>query len=457
MRAAALGAVLAILPAPPAPAREGGLEASLVWSERLVAGRSGNGGTEDGAYLRTDLDLGVRSATRSRRFRLDLRGGIDKRPGGGGLDIDVADRLGAVFHEAESRNARFTAGLRMERRDVGAFLAPAVPDGGGHPASGGEALVVADAERDREDARIGLEFGRAGPFGGTVFAARGRVRYGGDGGDAAAAGLVGSDRADAGLRLRLEVHPRATARAVVEASDLDRAGGADARTRRAGMGATVALGRTLGVVEFDLGVVRVERGGAVPAGAEEDPWYSLGVWRQLPGGTLGGSVAADTGEHGRRTALRLDRWVETPGGSLNLGLGLSRDGESGGADPLLGLSWVRELPRGRLSLDADRSLRTTSAGGETAETGLVLSFERRLGAGSALRARADFRESRESRAGGGGGKTSRTGFGVDWSHALARGVEWVAGYERVRREGPGVAGDEDRVHFGIRMSRTWRR
>ena len=431
------GALVGIIAIPPlssvvAQQQQGGLTVSLGYSEQFVSD------DDDGDSLNSGIDIGIQSSTRSQTFGLNF-GGVLEKDGSGSLG-SWEDPRASLSYGISNRSTAFQLGLSHRSVEINRLITLDEDLDGG-------ALVLADGDRDTNRANMSFEFGRDAPFGGTFALTYIETDYSGIG----SAGLLDSENTSANLDFRFEIDPQITLTTTFSVSDLDRDGGTDTRTSRAGVGASVTFSETLSGT-FNLGFTRTEQSGTVSS-EQDGLFYSAGLTQQRPNGTLGGSIQSNINESGRRTSLRVNRSFVLKRGQLNLGAGLSRDEDDGDVDPVYSISYSHELPRGSFTGSFEQDFGNDTAGNERLDSRLGLSLEQDLTAISKLGASINFREI----SGGGSSNLEQINLGLNYSQSLNADWRLVAGYTHVRRKTGGASTDIDnRLFVGVSTERLWR-
>lgn len=440
---AALCCLGAGLPAPaPAQQSQGGLSAQFTYSEQLVA-------EDTGDNLRSDLGFFLSTATRAQRFEFDIGAGLEKRFSDGRLEGDIVDPRLRLFYGLENRNTALSFDASYREVEISQLVLENSFLDDPTLVVDEPTLVLDEGTRASASVALGLEFGRAAPFGGTVSLRHAETRYS----DTQSTGLLDSEQESAELRLRFDINPLVTGRTVLSVTDLDRDGGVDTRTEQMGVGASMAFNKTL-TGEFDIGTTRVEEGGSVPRSVRDGTFYSIGLVQDRPNGSLSGSLNSNIDENGRRTTLRVDRVLELPEAQLRFGLGASRDEDTGSTDPLYSVSYNQNLPRGSFSAGLEQSFGTDTQGDETLDTRLRLALSHELTPVSSLSARFSVRDTATGSAFT--TDTRQVNVGLDYSHALNRDWALVAGFSHTRQDrADGTRDTDDRLYLGLRLTEIW--
>ena len=414
----------------------GGARGELTFSERFLS-------DEDGEFARTDLGFSLFSTTRSQFFNLSLNTGIEKDLSNG-LASELEDPRAALSYGLSNRNTALSFDANYVSSDV-SRLTPL------DPLDATSAFVIEDADRETIRGGMQFDFGRASRFGGSLTLNYAAVQFV----NTSSTALIDSDTGRAGLILRFEIDPRITARTTFNLTDLDRRGGQDIRTEQLGAGATLLVSSVLSA-DIDVGSTRVKQSGIGINDTNEGAFYDLALQLARPNGELRGEIRSDIDENGRRTTLRVDRALELPRGSLNFGIGASQDDETNGIDPLYSLSYSREGPRSNFSAGLEQIFSTDTAGNETLDSRVNMALNHELSALSSLDTRLTLRDTRNDAPGT--GDIQQLDLDLDYTRALGRDWDFIAGYTYTRQDQDGGANStENRVFIGLRLTRGWQR
>jgi hypothetical protein len=439
IRAAALGCGCGLLPGQ-AQEDAGGLVLSatvsprLEWSDNLDFTADG----EAGFRASTALSFALESTTRVQQFALSAGGALryDDSTGEAGFE-DPQLRL---FWRRESRDSAVEASVLYREADVSSLVAEDEFDP--------DSLILDDGTRRTLSADVALEFGRESPFGGRLALSHDRTEYL----DTTDPELVDTRTDGASLDLRFAIDPRISARAALGWTREDSDGDTDTETLRASAGAGLEVSPVL-TVGADIGWSRIERTGLV---TDTDEGLSLGLdatWT-LANGSLSGSIDSEVGENGRRSEIRVSRALEMPRGQLTFSVGASRT-EGFDVEPLLGLDYVQELPRGVLTASLEQRTDTDDDGEESLLTSLSLGYRQELTAVSSLGASASLRSVDVLAAGG--DDASRIDLSLSYTHALTDEWGLTGGYTRALSRSdaePDVSANT--VFLGLERNFRWR-
>lgn len=420
----------------------GGLRAGLTYSEQLVS-------EDSDTNLRSDIGFTLSSITRRQRFSLELGTGLEKRLTGGSFEGDVVDPRVQLSYGIENRNTALNFDAAYREATISRLVLEENTQDV-DPAVQTPTLVLDEGRRGTASLAMGLEFGRASRFGGTARLRHVQTRYS----DTRATGLVDSDQRSANLNLRFNINPQLTGRAILSLSEIDRDGATDTRTRQVGIGAGMVLNKTL-TADVEIGINEVTQSGAVPRNTRDGVYYRLALTQERPNGTLSGSLTSDFDQNGRRTSLRIDRSLSLPEAQLRFSIGASRKESSGGVEPLFGLSYDQNLPRGSFSADLEQRFGSDTLGGETRESRLRLGFTQELSEISRLSTNFSLRDTDSGS--GLNSRTRQTNIGFDYSRNINRDWALFAGFAHSRQERNGGARTtDDRLFVGVRLTRDWK-
>lgn len=431
------GVALAVIPlGAGAQQQQGGLSVDLTYSERLFH--------DDGdTSLRSDLDIGVTSRTRSQVLSFTARGGIEKSIDGG-LDGSLEDPDLTLGYGLETRNSTLgfdlsynRTELRTQRLEEFLDLGVFVP-------------VVDDGERESIRAGLTLDIARDAPFGARVALDYGEIDFIDLDPDAA----TPSTTASGSVRFRFNLTPTSTGYLTFSLSEVDRQGGLDVRSERISASVDVQIRPGLSGT-LDLGYAEITRSGSEPRSTSDGLFYGLSLVADRPNGTLSGLLDRTIEETGKRTTLQVNRNFVLPRGGLSAGLGLSRRDDVSGTDPLYNLAYSHQTARSALQLTFGQSFATTSAGNETLNTDLGLALSRDFGELADLNASIQFSDNNALSSGA--ADSDRFELTVDYSRTLSRNWDAFAGFSHILRRQDGRDDNEDnQVYLGIRTSLGWR-
>lgn len=456
LRAVAVGALLAPLPAGAQETAPGGVVTTFGVQERLSAGR--NLALEipaEGRTFASDtiLSFGVTSTTPV--SRLSVTGSAALRladePGGSVSEIEQP-RLRFVYgRESADAALEVTGSYRRDRvdflRDLTSFLDDEgnldLPDDFGDLEGAGTRADYALNAR--------LETGRTAPLGFILEAGLSGIDY---------EGTAASADLDDIRRQRLSGTARLTFSAVSEGRiTLERAQSQEddpaqtditrdrlelglrqevsSRSRLdAGLGYSIATTEEAGIETEEV------KGATARIGYEWD----------MPDGRFDTRFETAVTEDGRRSSLSFGRALDLPRGSLSARIGISK-GEDQDAGVIGSLAWRQVLPDGAISASLDRSLSSTDTG-ESETTRLALNWNRQINDLSGVTLGVTYATISET----GEADVARAGVTASYSHALTEdwglnlGLAW-----RLRDEDGAGSATSEEVFLSIGREFTWRR
>lgn len=277
------------------------------------------------ARARTGLSFSIASETRTERLAFDASGALElgNRTSGRGLD----DLSAALSYRRISARELLEAEIFLRERNVATSDLALGTD----PVTGVIVPIVIQGSGTlrRSGARLHGEFGREGPFGGTVTLSRTDSRYRGT----IDPSLVNNRRDRLAVTARLDITETAT----------------------------VTLGATRSVLRED----------AAPSRRRDT--FSLGTTLDRPDGAWRATLRTTrtSASSGLRTSLSVGRRLDLPRGALDVNLGAVRSG-SGDTRLTGGVNWRHDLPTGQITLDLARSIGGDIRDNDTEQTRLSL-------------------------------------------------------------------------------------
>jgi len=456
LRAVAVGALLAPLPAGAQETAPGGVVMTFGVQERLSAGRNlVLDVPAEGRTIASDTTLSFGVTSTTPLSRLSVTGSaalrIADEPGGSVTDLEQP-RLSFVYgRESVDAALEVTGNYRRDRvdflRDLTSFLDEEgnldLPDDFGDlEGSGTRADYALDAR---------LETGRTAPLGFILEAGVSGIDYQDT---AASADLDDIRRQRLSGTARLAFSPLSEGRVTVErrSSDEDDALETAITTDRIELGLRqeisprsrfdAGLGYSIATTE-ELGVETDEVKGATAR---------FGYEWDMPDGRIDARFETSVTDDGRRSGLSFGRALDLPRGSLSARIGISK-GEDQDAGLTGSLAWRQALPDGAISASLDRSLASTDTG-EAETTRLALNWNRQITDLSGVTLGLNYATVSET----GEADVARAGVTASYNRALTEdwgmnlGLAW-----RMRDEdGAGRATSEE-VFLSIGREFTWRR
>ena len=323
------GASLLALAASAAWAQDGGVTLSFNLSQDLEV-RADEGA--DPVWLaNTDLGFALSSVTRTQTLAITGSTGLRVVLSEDGTETAPADPRLSFSYDREGANSALSVDFAISRTDI-AYLRPLedfIIDGVFVPPEDFEDLE-GEGTRLSRSLSVDLTLVREGPIGATVSLDASDLTYQ----DTTTPELRDSQRARLGADLRFKL--------------------SDTMTANLGVGHEI--------VETDGLETR------------ETTDYRLGLSVDEPRGEITFAVFGAETDAGSRYGVEAGRSFDLPRGSLDLSVGATR--AVSGATELTGsLAYVRELPLGAITLNANRSV-TTTDDGERLRTSLSAAYDR---------------------------------------------------------------------------------
>ena len=418
-------------------AERGGLQIDLSYTEQFFY----DDDDEDSeTSLRSDLELQLRSQTRTQDLSFVISGGVEKGLSDG-FEFDLEDPRVALEYSVGSRNTElsFDASFRSSEVDDLSVL-------------DFDLATLVDDPGDREDFSTGLalEFGREARFGTIVSLGYSETNFV----NTTSSEVIDSTRFEGSVRLRFDLSRTATGFLTTSINDLDRAeGGLDVETRDLIGSVDVLI--TPGLTgAFDLGYREVTRDGT-RTGTSEGVTFGASLTSERPNGTISAILDSALEETGRRSTFQVNRTLILPRGQLSAGIGVSVNSASDSTDPLYNLSYRQALARGGFQFNFSQSFSTTSAGEETLNTTFNISADQALNDISSVSAAILFSDS--DRQASTLADTRRIRYEIDYSRQLTNRWSFVAGVAHTqRREAGGEDSSDNEVFIGLRTALSWR-
>jgi predicted porin len=158
--------------------------------------------------------------------------------------------------------------------------------------------------------------------------------------------------------------------------------------------------------------------------------------RDLPNGTISGSIATEVNSLTSRTTVRADRTMETPGALFNIGVGVS-ESDTGDTSVIGSLDYVRELSTGILTAGLDQSAVANLEDEEVLRTQFSIAYLHELTPSSGLD--VGFELARTDDIGlGDANEQTRTEFTLNYRRELTEDWDWTIGYRGRQSRQPGV-------------------
>lgn len=395
-----------------------------------------------GARAVTALAFGYNSSTRVQGFSFSASTnatfGTDDI-----VENGITDPVFRLSYNRESKNSGVKASVNFRQAEVSSIIGTqALIDAGFYTIDVGQQTDVGYS--------VSYDFGRTDPISGSL-------TYSGNSRDytnTTDPDLLDTDQNTLAGELKFQLDPRITARAFAQYSTYEEESGFERNSSRYGVGADFAVTKTLSVNASvsQNEVERVENGVSTTT---DGLGINMGVTQAVPDGQYTANVATTRNENGRRATLRLGRQMELKNGNLGLSFGgVSVDGDS--FDPLYGITYAQELPRGAaLSLEASQAFQTSSSGDEAINSKAALNYSTPVTAVSSLQASANYQQTLGID--NSVDDASRLDLSLSYRHELAEDWGLVGGYTRsfATDEGTPDIGS-DTIFVGLQKRFEWR-
>jgi len=422
--------------APGRPSLKFTLSERLGWKEGDDLNRE-----EEGLTATTGLGIVFDTATPVSSLNFTLDGGLRNNLSNGSSDL--RDPRLQLTYGRENRSTALDLDLSYRRDDVDTR---ALDDDL-------ETDVVRFGTGTREDIRtdLGFVFGRDDPFGGSLDLSYSASLYSDTDDDPS---LQDRERYFTRGQLNFEITPRIDALLRATYSDTDRAGtGRDVRQTNLSAGATFTVNETLTTTAL-LGHTRTTervRGVTTRTGG---PSLRLSFEQERPNGTWTGSLNSDLNDTGRRRgAVRLNRSLDLPRGTIRAGAGLSQS-EDFDLQPLYSLAYTHERPRSDIDVSFEQSFTTDDDGDEALNSRLNASYRQQLTALASLQAGFVLRTT--DYLGNTDDDDSLMTFNLAYRHNLAEDWALVSGYRHEVDNDNDSIDRTDEIFLTIEKS-FWRR
>lgn len=422
---------------------DGGFQADLTISQRLSWSDNADFVANGASDLRslTSLTFDLASIRRAEEFRFSLGGTFEA-----GDAEDVFRPLATLLYSRESAGAQFDLSLSFREQDVADFDLLSDPNDATSP----ESLSLDGGQRQDFRGRIGFEFGRDAPFGGT-FSYERRVR---DFVNTLDPNLFDADTNVASASFRFDLNPLLSLSVFAnERREDEDPGGTDTESSSFGLGLTATFNPTLqGSFQVSQDEVETTVAG-FPSIQNDGLSYSASLTRDLPNGLVSAAFDGEVTENGRRNELSLRRFIELRDGSFDVSVG-AVDFPTGQTRGLFNLSYSQDFARTRWSAAIAQSASTTDTI-ETLNTQFQLSVAHDLTPVASLSSSLQFAEI--DSVGAGGADTSRVDLSLTYRHELAQDWDFVGGVTHRRQETDTAATvTSNSVFVGLTKSLSWR-
>lgn len=394
------------------------------------------------ALARTDLGFSLQRRTAIDTFLFDIGGQIefgDDDPG----ESTIENPFFSLAFDRDVGRATFDLNLRFRETDVSSLVTET------DEILGVDFATLDTGKREDSNFSIGAEIGIDAPVGASLRVARDRLRYSGTTDPT----LRDQDTDTLEGTIFFRFDPRITGRLFTTLADLDvdGVGGVDRETTIFGSGVEIDLSP---VLTLDLGISqdKIELNGTTNR-VEEGLSVTADLSREMANGTLGLALASEVGENGRRDSVSVSRSMELPRGALSYRLGLTQTNGLG-TNPLYGIDWSQELPRGSFVVSLTQSVTTDSSANEQISSSLSVAYTQELTELSSFSARAALRRSDELRAGG--IDSERIDLSLTYRRELERDWGLVSGFSHIRATQDSTADrSSNTVFIGLEKSLTW--
>lgn len=396
------------------------------------------------------LSFGAFSETQASRISLDLGATIRSTNAPGQPNSTRIDDPSARFaYRLESPGALFEIDAVYNQVSL-SFADPLRlisdnPDGG----TDDRDLAASDGTRRTYGATLRLEGGRVNPVGYGLSASYNRTEYN----TTRPGGLYDSQTRTVNGFVRLQVSPVIESRisAFWEEYDSD---DIEQRSRRT-IGTSLNVSYDINPVTvaiFDLGYRKTDET-TLSSGATSTDGItgSFVLSRDIPTGNVSAELSRRLSPNGYRNSFELSGTFERPSGEVAATLGLTK-GNTGDLQWIGRLATRYDLPRGSVSAELDRSVRTTTEGVESISNRASLSYQMEVTPRSSFSFGLDYVEINEVRS---PQSSALTGLNASYTHTLTQDWELEAGYEyRKQTETALLPRDSNAFYLTVRRDFT---
>jgi hypothetical protein len=380
---------------------------------------------------RTTLGIGVTSDTAISRFQFDVRSDLEA---GAGRETGFASPRLSLSYDRDVGNARMGAALSFQDAAINSDPTSTTFDPGTNKKLGLD---------------LDLETGVNAPIGMEWAVAHDSQRYSGT----TDPSLINNTNNAITSTVYFRFDPRMTARVTGEYADYDVKGlGTDRRTTGFGAGLELQIDK---LWRADLSASRDKvRLTGVTNRIEEGVSVGASLSREMPRGGLSLTLASSIGENGRRESAILRRQIDLPRGALALSAGSTRT-EGLGSNPLFGIDYTRDLPRGGFSVSLEQSVETDTSTQEEINSSLRISHQTEINSRSNLRASATLYDSNEL--GTGADDSRRMDISLTYERQITSDWDMVAGISHTKsRSDSATDRSNNTVFVGLERSLLWR-
>ena len=378
----------------------------------------------------TTFGVGVTSDTQVSRFRFDMRSNLEA---GATRETGLTSPVLTLGYDRDVGHSRLGSALSFQDAAVNSDSTSTVFDPGSIKKLG------VDLE---------VETGADAPFGTSWTLFHDSQRYSGT----TDPSLIDNTTDGITGQLLFRFDPRVTGRLTGKYVDYDIKGtGTDRRTTGIGAGLEVQLDK-LWQADLSLSRDKVRLTG-LSNRTEEGLSVGLRLNREMARGMLSLDLASDVGENGRRDSAILRRKVDLPLGALTVSGGATQT-DGLGSNPLYGLDYTRELPRGTFSISLEQSVETDTTTQEEINSSLRISHTAAINSTSRLRSSASVYDSNEL--GSGADDSRRVDLSLTYERDLTADWDLISGLSH-RRSTSDSATDRssNTVYVGLKRSFDW--
>lgn len=394
--------------------------------------------------LRTGIDLGFSSVTRTQSLRLSASGAFDTGEDAG--RDGIVDPLLRLTYALTGANARLDAFATYRQSDLDDRNFSLDLDGNGID---DDDPVITFSGGFREDLRygFGLETGLEAPFGVRIDASRRERSYS----QTTDPELTDSEETQVSALARFRIDPQITLRVTASQTVFEDQDADETRrtTTKAGIGGSFALSPVL-TLEADISQDRVETERLSGDSLREGTGFDLALVRQMPNGTLSAEVSRDIDQNGNRDDIRVTRALTLANdAALSFAVGLGRS-EDLDFRALAQVSYDQPLKNGRIGARLSQEVRSTDADEVVVDTRFSANWSRDLTPTTALA--LDLRLTDLEALDPAGQDRRRTSIGLDVVQQLSPRDSLRAGFDISELEISGPGGDSSEERIDLDMS-----
>lgn len=401
---------------------------------------------EDRFTSRTTLQLRAFQRTRTDEFSFSLGGDLELSDSSNSDDDGLANTNLGLGWARNVGHARTGVALDYSEVDLGNTTGTFFNDDTGSIDFG----TVERGTRKTTDLILNGAFGIDNPIGGSYAFGQREIRYSDTQDDT---DLRDADRLSFTGDVFFVVDPRLTLGFDGSYTDFDEVGPDDLDTTatRVGTFAEIGISPTL-TGRFGLGWEEVEETGTTN-NIEDGVTFDAALTKELPGSILTFDVISDIVATGRRGEFRVGQSFELPRNSLSYSLGISRI-EDFDTEPLIGLGWSQDLPRGEIRFILEQSAETSRDNENLINSRMAFGYTQELTARSGFDVEFSFidRNDRSSS----DLDTKRYDLGLTYRHALSQDWNVVGGVTVVSiEEDEAPDSDANTIFIGLEKRFVW--